>query len=560
MSLEMSRFVTFERGFGFTFIPQGNEVITKLIHPDYPELRIQVWNVTSARDEQKPGYIQTILSIYRLSVGIHIQSLIDHYRSVRRFGIDVIHPSEGIVRKIKQIKKRDLVLFLKKFNPITNEITRGTEVGQEPEIERLWEQIENNLEDNFLNSAGEACYQNDFERFIEKHLPLLPLERYRNWKSHLSWIMNGEDDRDKVFDILTFLYKRVPKWIKACQIPNEKDRIYIRERKGIPCSFECRRDGTLLMQYTYRPPESDQMQCLEINLDTGEIVQWIGLQKHIGDKILEFYPFEDREGLIQYLECYDRNEFLTIAKFEMTDTNLWDYFLKRQTLLTRIARVRWRMLTHEVLKKRPLHNKKIDFEKKIVELKFELEKFEFTDRQKEEIAFQLLNGIFILQKEGYVHFGIFPPAIVFRLTANNEIKAKISNYEYLFSSEDLPKRDIITYKWQTYFPKIQPIFQKEIKSPDAIPIFQLGCCFRLLYGDYPSDGIRAIIDGMTHPDPRQRLPIRPALTQLKLNPFCEEGEEAPKKSRSKEFELRSVTSFRVPPLAESFVEGDERKK
>jgi hypothetical protein len=322
-----------------------------------------------------------------------------------------------------------------------------------------------------------ACKKESLEEYLCKNAMI------RIWKIHLSWSMA----RKNLFSTVDYLNEIFLEWNQQLK---KKERIY-HPRFG----FEYRKNGTLWFDYKYRSDVGEQTHT--INLNTGEMFGLAQYSQKMGEKILLFRDLsENNLGLPHFIEFYPREDLghkFYVGRFELPEASL------------------------------------------------------FTDRgaysplEKRKIALQLLAGLALLREGGIVHCGINPKGILFRFHKNGVIEAFFSpdDFTQAYSLDAPPEDNPFDPKWPECIPP-ECISADGIISvvdhpnPSAIPVYQLGCCLPFLFKEEPSEQIRAMLEGMCHPDVKQRW--------------------------DEILASKAISDFYIPPLTQSFVESDERKE
>lgn len=357
-----------------------------------------------------------------------------------------------------------------------------------------------------------ACVENTFAKFIQD------IQRPLCWKRAIIQCVGKGKAPIVAPVLLEFLSSNLPKWKEMCQ---KVDRVYIpskdlprvdkkkapiedllpllefvntdnpkwqREKKGeihnteissnepIPYDFEYCRDGSIWMYYSFPHLANDEIQSLVINLDTGEIYQTLRFSEGSGNRIRSFRPlFDNSTGILQFSEFFERDE--------VRDKGSERIFVARHQLYD-------------------IHLSRSDHR--------------FTVSNKVDIACQLLEGLLTLENEKIVHCGI-SPQILIRFVGNGskDVAASLTNFDYAYRL-DSPEANIEPhFKWKDFPPPegIAPLCK--LSRPFAIPIYQLGMCLRIIFGDEPS--LIPIFDKMIHLDPALRLTASQALSLLQVD-------------------------------------------
>ena len=456
--------------------------VMRLIHTQWSEFSIKVWVPVNKKDKPDPHFVQTTLKIGGQGVRMGVDAE-DAARYLRRFRYSeegdvapekvretIRHYAQEEHKETEFDEHPDLDTWIaRKGGELDDFAQNGVKVDQE--ITRKREEVENLALAALKKEVEVACKKDKLEEYLWGN------QEVRGWRRHLSWVMRRKD----VPIVLDYLFKNVPIWKKQCR---DEERIYIPHTERVRYSFECCRNGTLWMYYTYHPIDLEEIQSLVIDLNTGESFHVARFDEAVGNKILNFEAlFENNFGLLHFSDFCMREEprcRSMIGKYELSDSNL---------------------VTNKI---------------------------RFSELEKRVIAFKLLSGLAILENAKIIHCGINPSTILLRST-----EAVLSNFEAAYFWEDLPKRNPFPHKWREYTPPECTVQISELKNPFAIPVYQLGRCFGLLFGDNPPLEIQAMLEGMCDPDPARRWDARLASKAL---------------------------SDYVPPLTESLVERDEGKE
>lgn len=352
--------------------------------------------------------------------------------------------------------------------------------GEETEIEVDCESLVDRCEliGNPISYAEAeiACKTNSLKTFISRITKPIDaamfshvrdMEQLLCWHRYINWIK-----AKKVHQIVGYICDHLPEWKKKLE---EEMQVYIPETEEIRYPFELLRNGNLWMHFSYRFLE--EIQPLTINLQTGEVCQWMRFDEEVGKKIRKFTPlFKKNPGLPLFFDFFQRSEKTRSGEnsFFVCKCALSDGTLYTNT-----------------------------------------KKFIFSENW--EIAFQLLRGLEILEKDQIVHCGIYPSSISLTYHSAKVVEATFGNFDYAYPLSDLPKNFVVPYKWKNYIPPETSIE----RLPFAIPIRQLGLCFKELFGTNPPLSIAAMIEGMTQPNPELRWSPALALRAL-CDPFQKE--------------------------------------
>lgn len=262
------------------------------------------------------------------------------------------------------------------------------------------------------------------------------------WKRYLTQCV----DKKEVPVLLEFLKVSVPKWKKS----SKGHRVYAPRCGQIRYSFELDRDGAVWIYHTRL--YLAEVQSLVTNLQTGETCQTVSFSPEMRDKILGFYfLFKNTDGIIRFFERFEIRRAL-LVKHELYDCSL------------------------------------------------EVEKLPLSFPDQLKVAQQLVSGLMVLEKERIVHCGIYPSSIYLQMrwSGKDEMTAVLANFQD--AHKEVPEKLHVPSKWSEYMPPEEDLR----KYPFAIPIYQLGQCFKKLFRGPSHDAIGSLIEGMTKKNPGER--------------------------------------------------------
>jgi serine/threonine protein kinase len=291
-------------------------------------------------------------------------------------------------------------------------------------------------------------------------------EFVRKMENCLCWIRQMAccvHSDDKVQLLVEHLYKNLPTWKKLC---GQGIGIYIHETQHIRYSFQYLSNGNLWMYFDYKYLE--EIQFLAMNLSIDGVCRRIRFDQEVGKRIRKLLPcLNNGPGLPHYFDFFSREEKTPDGPIQIYEgkTNLND-----STLFL---------------------NKK---------------KFSLPEQLK--MTLELLRGLESLEKEGFVHCGIFPSTISLFWDEKDVVEAKLSNFGSGYFAADLSHRYHIPSRWQDYR---EPLVADH---PFAVPVRQLGLCFKELFGDKSPPFVSEMIEGMTHTDLGQRWSVSRAIQAL----------------------------------------------
>lgn len=304
-----------------------------------------------------------------------------------------------------------------------------------------------------------ACMKRSLDQYI------LNIAQPLRWKEHISWCVK----KNQISPLLEFIHRNMAKWKKRCR---KQERIYIPISPQIRYPIEYCQDGTLWLHYSQW--RNDEMDSLAIDLNTGVSCRALEFSPEVGARLSSFAPhFKNTIGIVQFLEIHEMDlpEPRGNRRIFMGKQQLYDASLDK------------------------------------IQLRCSLE-------NKVKMAQELLLALAFLENKGIVHCGVFPSSI-FILIEGNEMESAISNFECAYPHDSLPNTALTPpHKWKAFMPpECSNLYSPLL--PFAIPIYQLGMCLKPLFaGD---EAFRAILDGMTHPDPTLRLTAVQAMTAFEAD-------------------------------------------
>lgn len=350
-----------------------------------------------------------------------------------------------------------------------------------------------------MDAAGVQgyCKTDRFEELIQ------PLK----WRGLLTRIVKKEE----LDPIIRTLFARLPEWKEKCEEKCEKCKEEERDRikrtpfarlperkekckkckenevlyfppKTIPISqdekirypIEYRKDGTLLLFYVY--------ECLGLGIGQSGFVCDLKMGK-----------------IFQTVE-YELEKWQRIAKMPLLFTgavgliHLQGESFQEEIMKTGLRR-RFCVGFHET------------YDSNLAKYADSKSRFSFV--QKRNMALNLLLGLEMLEQEQILHCGIVPPAILLRYTEEklDEVEGVISSFEKAYLRGDWPEKfPRPSLKWKQFMPpECLKTPLKKLKYPFKIAVYQMGLCFRTLFGEGTPLAISDLIDLMINPDPEKRI-------------------------------------------------------